>query len=266
AGLLPMLEQAIDMGMDVVNGLHEYLRDKAELVALAQKRGVQLIDLRYPKSQRSLRCWTGAVRQARCRKIAVLGTDIIAGKRTSMQLLCAAARKRGIHTEMIYTGQTGWMQGIRHGFILDATPNGYVSGELEGAILNCWNESRPELLLIEGQAALRNPSGPCGAELLLSADLDGVLLQHLPGRQYYQVCPSLRIPIPPLESEVALIRAYGGRVLGIALNGQGLSPEALGRYQQQLQQRLQLPVCRPLEEGVDALLDWQQLFGHIEKG
>ena len=36
---------------------------------------------------------------------------------------------------MIYTGQTGWLQGGRFGFILDATPNDFVSGELEHAIV-----------------------------------------------------------------------------------------------------------------------------------
>ena len=38
----------------------------------------------------------------------------------------------GRRTEVIYTGQTGWLQGFRHGFIFDATLNDFVSGELEG--------------------------------------------------------------------------------------------------------------------------------------
>ena len=78
-------------------------------------------------------------------------------------------RGSGIHTELIYTGQTGWMQGARFGFVLDATPNDFVSGELEHAILACDAALSPDLIIIEGQSGLRNPSGPCGAELLLSA-------------------------------------------------------------------------------------------------
>ena len=35
---------------------------------------------------------------------------------------------------MIYTGQTGWLQGGEYGFIFDSTLNDFVSGELENAI------------------------------------------------------------------------------------------------------------------------------------
>ena len=56
-------------------------------------------------------------------RVAVLGTDCALGKRTTSQLLVDACRERGLRAEMIYTGQTGWMQGTRHGFVLDATPN-----------------------------------------------------------------------------------------------------------------------------------------------
>ena len=43
-----------------------------------------------------------------------------------------------------------------YGFILDATPNDFVSGELESAIVRCDRELAPQLILIEGQSALRN--------------------------------------------------------------------------------------------------------------
>ena len=40
-------------------------------------------------------------------------------------------RRRGLTAELVTTGQTGWLQGHRYGFILDATPNDFVTGELE---------------------------------------------------------------------------------------------------------------------------------------
>ena len=58
---------------------------------------------------------------------------------------------------MIYTGQTGWLQGGKYGFIFDSTLNDFVSGELEHAILTCYEETNPDVILIEGQSALRNP-------------------------------------------------------------------------------------------------------------
>ena len=96
----------------------------------------------------------------------MLGTDCALGKRTTARFLLEACRAVGLSTELIYTGQTGWMQGAPFGFILDSVPNDFVSGELEHAIVSCWKERRPELILLEGQSALRNPSGPCGSEFL----------------------------------------------------------------------------------------------------
>ena len=87
---------------------------------------------------------------------------------------------------MVYTGQTGWLQGYPHGFIFDATPNDFVCGELEGAILECARELEPEVIFIEGQAALRNPAGPCGSEMIISAGASGVILQHAPARKYVE--------------------------------------------------------------------------------
>ena len=55
-------------------------------------------------------------------------------------------------------------------------------GELEHAIVSCWEEAHPDLILLEGQSSLRNPSGPCGSEFLLSGGARGVILQHAPGR------------------------------------------------------------------------------------
>ena len=46
-------------------------------------------------------------------------------------LLLEACRRRGLNAEWIYTGQTGWMQGARYGFVFDAVVNDYVSGEVE---------------------------------------------------------------------------------------------------------------------------------------
>lgn len=257
--LLPQLERAMAAGMSLVNGLHEYLREKPRFRALAARHGVSLIDIRWPKPARAFRPWTGAVCDLPCTKWAVLGIDIIAGKRTSMHALAQAARARGVSVGMIYTGQTGWMQGIPHGFIFDATPNGHIAGEIEQAMLACYRDLQPRLMLLEGQAALQNPSGPCGAELLLSAALDGVILQHVPARTCFQVVPHLQIPLPPITHEIELIHAYGVPVLAVCLNPQGMEPSAIPAYQQELAQEIGLPVLLPLHEAgaFDALLEEQ---------
>ena len=135
-----------------------------------------------------------------------MGTDCATGKRTVCQFLVQDLSDSDIKTEVIYTGQTGFLQGFKHGFILDSTLNDFVSGELEKAILECADECSPEIILIEGQSSLRNPSGPCGSELLLSGDVDGVILVHPFDREYFDNFEDVGCVLPSLEDEINLIK------------------------------------------------------------
>ena len=163
---------------------------------------------------------------------------------------------------MIYTGQTGWMQGYKYGFILDATPNDFVPGEIEKSIVTCDRETSPDLILIEGQSSLKNPSGPCGAEFLLSGNINGVILQHVPFRTYFEELEELGCFLPTIEDEIGLIKMYGAQTLAVALNGDGGDPESLTEHQKQLSEKLKIPVIRPLQEGVELLLPVIRNFLH----
>lgn len=248
------LLEAISHGLGIVNGLHDYTADDPEIAAAAQEQVVELIDLRRPKPKSELHFWSGEIAALRIPRIAVLGTDCAIGKRTTTRLLTKAMNAAGVRTEMIYTGQTGWLQGGRYGFVLDAVANDYVSGELEHALLGCARELSPELMLIEGQSALRNPSGPCGAEFLVSGDARGVILQHAPGRAYFDGCEHIGHRIPPVADEIRLIAMYGSRVLAVTLNEKGLSSEQLVTERERLETELGIPVIRPLTDGVEALV------------
>ena len=58
------------------------------------------------------------------------------------------------------------MQGARYGIIMDSLINDFVSGEIEYAVWNAWNEQRPDAIIIEGQGSLMNPAYPGGFEIL----------------------------------------------------------------------------------------------------
>jgi uncharacterized NAD-dependent epimerase/dehydratase family protein len=191
--------------------------------------------------------------------------DCAIGKRTTTRLLVEALAAAGVKAEMIYTGQTGWMQGARYGFVLDAVVNDYVSGELEHAVVTCDREARPEVMLIEGQSSLRNPSGPCGSELLVSAAARGVILQHAPGRTHFEGYDELGLEIPTVEEEIRLISFYGSRTLAVALHADGLAPAELEGHQRRLRAELGLPVVRPLAEGVGELVPVVQKFINEER-
>lgn len=248
------IRAAIENGMTVVCGLHDALGDDPEFNRLAKEHGVALIDIRRPRKTRDLRFWTGDILKIHAKVVPVLGTDCAVGKRTTCRILWEACNAAGIHTEMLYTGQTGWMQGYQHGFIFDATPNDFISGEIERVILECEKESRPELILIEGQGSLRNPSGPAGSEFILSGNASGVILQHYPARTHFVDQEKIGTRVPDPVDEIELIRMYGADTLAVTLNGLGWDEEKKHAYQRELQSRLEIPVCWPIEDGVDVIV------------
>ena len=249
------LLEAARAGLSLINGLHQLLAEDSELARLTQQHGAQIIDIRKPRPFSELRFWSGEVFRVPATKIAVLGTDCALGKRTTCELLKQACRDQGIATEMIYTGQTGWLQGIPHGFIFDATPNDFVCGELERAILECQEDTTPDVILLEGQSGLRNPSGPCGSELILAGAADTVILQHAPGRQFYEDLDELGCRIPPLSEEIEMIRLMGAEVIAVALNHENLDQGQLRSEQERLRAELALPVIHPLWDGLSEVVE-----------
>jgi uncharacterized NAD-dependent epimerase/dehydratase family protein len=252
AAVRALLVEAAEAGLTIINGLHDLAADDPDIAAAAARSGARLVDVRRPRPRSELHFWTGEIAQVRAPRLAVLGTDCALGKRTTARMLCQAAAAADLKAEMIYTGQTGWMQGGRYGFIFDSTPNDFVSGELEAAVVACDRNERPDIIVIEGQSSLRNPSGPCGSEMLVSAGARGVILQHAPARPCFKGHPGFAIP--RLDEELQLIALYGARVLAITLNGDGMAAADLREAQRVLMARLALPVVRPLEEGVEALV------------
>jgi uncharacterized NAD-dependent epimerase/dehydratase family protein len=179
--------------------------------------------------------------------------DMKMGKRTTARMLRDACRKQGMKAEMVFTGQTGWIQNGRNGFILDSTVNDFVSGELEYWICKCYKETHPDVIFVEGQASLRNPCGPCGAEFLLSGNAKRVVLIFSPQKEYYDDNPAWG-KIPAVESEIKLINMYGSEVIALAINTKGCTPKEATAWQQYYSHQTGLPVLLPLEEGVDSLV------------
>lgn len=251
--MLPILKEAIAQGISVVNGLHDILCEKPELVELAQKNKAELIDIRKPKHRNDLHFWNGSIYTVKAPIVAVMGTDCAIGKRTAARMLKQACMQSGIKAEMIYTGQTGWLQGGRYGFIFDSTLNDFVSGELEHAIVQCWKESAADIIFLEGQSALRNPSGPCGLEFLLSGNARHAVLVWAPARKFYDHEPHWG-EIPDIRSEIKLYGMLGTSILALVMNTEGMDEPEAGRLQKVLEEELGIPVLQPLKEGMERLL------------
>ena len=213
--------EAIEIGLNVDSGLHDFLSDDSYISSLAARHGVRIRDVRKSPSQKELHFFTGKIEAVTSLKVAVLGTDSAVGKRTTAWVLLDALQAAGYTAELIGTGQTAWMQGSRYGIILDAIINDFVSGEIEHAVWTAWKESRPNVLVIEGQGSLMNPAYPGGFEILAAGRPDVVVLQHAPARREYDGFPGY--PIHPLDKQIQAIQLVSGKpVVAVTLNHENL--------------------------------------------
>ncbi|MFV1976961.1 MAG: DUF1611 domain-containing protein [Candidatus Scalindua sp.] len=257
-GVLPqemeiLIKRCIEKGISIVNGLHEFLSDKPDIVKLAEQHGVELLDIRKSKPKSDLHFWTGEIFSVKAPIIAVLGMDCALGKRTTCRMIMEACKNNDLNAQMIYTGQTGWMQGGEYGFIFDSTLNDFISGELENAIVCWWKETKAEIILLEGQSGLRNPSGPCGSEFLVSGNAKHTILVFAPKRRYYDHNEKWG-KMPDVASEIELINRYDSEVIALVLNTLGCSDEEAFAYQKKYEKSLQIPVLLPLQEGVGEIV------------
>ena len=158
--------EAIAAGLNVDSGLHDFLSEDAEIAAAAKARGVVLRDIRKPPPRAELHFFSGKIERVGALKVAVLGTDSAIGKRTTAWRLVEALDAAGISAALVGTGQTAWMQGVTHGIVLDSLVNDFVSGEIEHAVCEAWEDGHPRVIVLEGQGSLMNPADPGGFELL----------------------------------------------------------------------------------------------------
>jgi len=257
-GFLPpggkaVVREALERGMNVDNGLHEFLGDDEELTALARKNRCRIRDIRKPPPREALHFFTGKINEVGCLKAAVLGTDSAIGKRTTAWIMVHAFRAAGLKAELVGTGQTAWMQGARYAMILDSCVNDFVSGEIEHAVHEAWRNAHPDLIVIEGQGSMMNPAYPGGFEILAAGRPDIVILQHAPSRKDYDGFPGY--PIHPLRHQIAAIELVSGRkVAAVTLNHEGMEKEEILPECRRIHGETGIPAFDVLAYGADGLV------------
>lgn len=246
--------RAIAAGLDIVNGLHEFLNDDPEMAAAAGAHDVTIIDVRRPPAKRDLHMFSGRIRDVTCPRIAVLGTDGAIGKRTTATVLVTALNDVGVRAVLVGTGQTSLIQGARHGVALDAIPAQFVTGELEAAVVAAFEAEDPDVIVVEGQGALSHPTYLSSTAILRGSLPAGVILQHAPARVVRSDFPES--PMPTVVSEIHLIETFADtEVIGITLNHEDLTDEQVSVAIAGYEAVLGLPTTDPLTRGPERLLD-----------
>lgn len=246
------VRRAIELGLNVDCGLHDFLTEDPEMTALAAANGSTLRDIRKPPPRAELHFFSGKIEDVDSCRIALLGTDSAVGKRTTAWILIHALRGAGHTAELVGTGQTAWLQGARYGILLDSLINDFVSGEIEHAVWSAWNDLRPETIVIEGQGSLMNPAYPGGFEILAAGRPDGVVLQHAPARKEYDGFPGY--PIHPLDRQIRAIEVVSERpVVAITVNHEGIPSDRIPEICEDIRNKTGLPAFDILLGGAEGL-------------
>ena len=249
-----ILLEAMAMGMNLVNGLHEFLNEDAEFVAAGALHGVQILDVRRPRAKKDLRIFTGRIDQVTCPRIAVLGTDCAIGKRTTATVLTRALNDSGLKAILIGTGQTGLIQGARYGIALDAVPSQFCSGEMEATVLEAFEAEHPDVIIIEGQGALSHPGFSTSSFIIRGSQPNGILLQHAPARRHR--CDFEQMPMPNPATEIHLLETFSdGKVIGLTLNHENMADDELETAIQLYQRDLGIPVTDALARSPERLVE-----------
>jgi len=250
-----LLKDSIRAGLDLENGLHEFVSEDTELVELARQHGVELRDLRKPPP--GLNVPTGANLTHGATSVLTVGSDCAIGKMTVSLELDREARSRGIKSEFVPTGQTG-MAIAGWGIAVDAVVSDFIAGAAERLVLEGVDRGG-ELLLVEGQGSVLHPfySGVT-LGLIHGSAPHGFVLCHKAGERFVE--EDERYPIPPLADLADLharlsLLARPAKVHAIALNTRELDEHAARRAVEQTEAETGLPTDDPVRFGAGKLVD-----------
>ena len=258
---IDLLESCIANGLDVENGLHVFLADDPKLKELAARNNVELRDLRRPPADLSTA--TGANLAVPATIVLTVGSDCAIGKMTVSLELDLEARRRGIHSVFVPTGQTG-IAIAGWGIAVDAVVADFIAGAAERLVIE-GAERGGEVLWVEGQGAILHPVYSGVTLGLYHGSVPHLLvLCHESGHNEIEGAGGGPHVIPPLRELVDLherlaLPARPARVGAIALNTRRLTEAEALRAVAAAEEETGLPADDPVRFGsarlVAALLE-----------
>jgi uncharacterized NAD-dependent epimerase/dehydratase family protein len=250
-----LLKQSIGAGLDVESGLHEFVSDDEELAALAEQHGVELRDLRKPPA--GLNVPTGENLRIPARIALTVGSDCAIGKKTVALELDLEARRRGLASVFVPTGQTG-IAIAGWGIAVDAVVSDFLAGAAEQLVVE-GHQRGGELLFVEGQGSLVHPAYSGVTLGLIHGSAPHVfVLCHKAGAEEIEGYPGHPLPTLPelieLHERIAL-PLRPARVACLALNTAHLAEDEARGAIAAAAEETGLPADDPVRFGAGPLLD-----------
>ena len=247
-----VLVMALEEGFDLASGLHNLLRDEADLVAVAEATGRKLHDVRVPDVKYPI---ANGVKRSGKRCLAV-GTDCSVGKMYTSLAVDAEMKKRGMKSSFRATGQTGILI-TGNGVPLDAVIADFMAGSVEWLTPDNDDDHWDH---IEGQGSLFHVSySGVTMALIHGGQPDALILAHEPTRAHMRGLPGYDLPSLEALRDMALPLAKVAnpacQVVGISVNTSGLGEDEALSYLEATEKRMGLPAVDPFRQGAGRLVD-----------
>lgn len=247
----PLIRSALERGLDVVSGLHDFLCEDPEYSAAAAATGSRLIDVR-----RNTHKLTGTAHRFRPENIRVhtVGHDCSLGKMVTALEVQLGLQDAGHHAKFLATGQTGIMIS-GEGVPVDCVVSDFVNGAAEA--LAAANEDA-DFSLIEGQGSISHPAySAVTLGLLHGSAPDALIYCYEAGRTHVKGIDHR--PLPPPEQQMRVLDALANlhhpcQFIGVAVNTRRLNEQEAAEELTDAEQRFGLPACDVYRTGAAPLV------------
>lgn len=249
---LNLLERALELGLDIVAGVHTQLNQIPRLAQAAKANGRALIDVRVPPA--NLPVGTGLKRSGK--RLLTVGTDCALGKKYTALAIEKELHAQGKKATFRASGQTGIMIS-GSGIPIDAVVADFLSGAAE--ILSPANDA-DHWDIIEGQGGIFHPGyAAVSMGLLLGSQPDIFIVCHEVGRTHVSGWPTFELP--SIQEVIDRTIAIGSRTnpdikcTGLSINTSKLSETEALEYLAKLEAEYNLPCTDPIRFGVKNLVE-----------
>jgi len=247
------IEEAIAIGLSLVNGLHTFFGQKPES---SLQPGQWIWNVRQEPTGLSI--GKGKARSLSGRRVLAVGTDMAIGKMSASIELQRCALNRGLRAKFLATGQAGLMI-AGDGVALDAVRVDFAAGAVEQIVIKYGPDH--DILFIEGQGSLLHPGSTATLHLLRGSQPTHILLVHKAGQTQIKDSPDVKIPpLPEVIKLYEMVASVAGamqpaKVAAIALNTAHLDDAAAKNAIAQVHEQTGLPCTDVVRFGADLLLD-----------
>ncbi len=248
----PPLQRALELGMSLVNGLHDRLNDLlGEHINNPPEQWIW--DVRQPAFTPAIA--TGRAAELDNKRLLMVGTDMAIGKMTAGLEIYRWLKAGEASTAFVATGQIG-ITVTGHGIPLDAFKVDHACGAVETAVMDMADN---DIIIVEGQGSLLHPGSSATLSLMRGSCANRLILCHRAGMT--QLRKPNHVRIPNIREFIQLNEDLAGvcgsltqaKTVGVALNTLRLSESDALAAIAQLEDETGLPVEDVVRFGAEKL-------------